>query len=268
MGRAAAKRSVLTDGAKRLGSPTQPRCFSALACHEDAVGRPAHVLNGAIGTFARPAALTVAPDAEAGIPTTARRAGERLSAGAVAGTARIRHFTDGNDAYLLMADGSTREDFTLDNVPPLFHKLCHRWSAVWTRHSTAAPVMLSGSSVMSRLWDTPEFWIRSDADEVLRDCPTLTADALAERFERSSSRHYDPQFVRDLIAELRKRGYARVRFWPDQASGPVRGNDAAVEERARILPSSDPRRRGSSSWRTARIIGGNACDRAGLVRVR
>ncbi len=35
------------------------------------VGRPSHVLNDAIGAFAQPAALAVAPDPEAGIPPPA-----------------------------------------------------------------------------------------------------------------------------------------------------------------------------------------------------
>ncbi len=68
---------------------------------------------------------------------------------------------------------------------------------------------------MSRLWDTPEFWACAEADELLRDSPTLTADALADRFEQSPRHSYgDPQFVCDLVVELRKRTIARVRFWP------------------------------------------------------
>ena len=69
---------------------------------------------------------------------------------------------------------------------------------------------------MSRLWDTPEFWVRAEADELLRDNPKLTADGLADRFEQSRRRHYgDPQFVRDLVVELRRRARARVWFWPE-----------------------------------------------------
>jgi hypothetical protein len=40
-------------------------------------------------------------------------------------------------------------------------------------------------SRMSRLWDTPEFWVRIRVDEMLRDYPVLTADALAGRLEHS-----------------------------------------------------------------------------------
>ncbi len=68
---------------------------------------------------------------------------------------------------------------------------------------------------MSRLWDTPEFWVRAEADELLRDSPTLSADALADKFEKSLRQSYgDPQFVCDLVVELRKRAIAHVRFWP------------------------------------------------------
>ena len=41
---------------------------------------------------------------------------------------------------------------------------------------------------MRRLWYTLEFWIRSEADKVLRDSPTLTSDALADRFEQAQIR--------------------------------------------------------------------------------
>ena len=71
---------------------------------------------------------------------------------------------------------------------------------------------------MSRLWDTPEFWARSEADEVLRDYPGTDVVTLADTFERSRGGHEgDPGFVRDIVAELRKRGEAGVRFWPEPA---------------------------------------------------
>ena len=71
---------------------------------------------------------------------------------------------------------------------------------------------------MSRLWDTPEFWVRTEVDDMLRDFPVLTADALADRFEHSRRyRDSDPDFVRQVTVELRRRAYARVRFWPDLA---------------------------------------------------
>ena len=69
---------------------------------------------------------------------------------------------------------------------------------------------------MSRLWDTPEFWVRTEVDDMLRDFKVLTADTLADRLEHSRVRRYsDPDFVRQIIIELRKRAYSRVRFWPE-----------------------------------------------------
>ena len=71
---------------------------------------------------------------------------------------------------------------------------------------------------MSRLWDTPEFWARSEADEMLRDYPNTDACALADSFARTSSSYDgDPDFAREIAAELRKRADAGVRFWPEPA---------------------------------------------------
>lgn len=68
---------------------------------------------------------------------------------------------------------------------------------------------------MSRLWDTPEFWARSEADELLRDYPNTDVRTLADSLARTS-RNYDgdPDFAREIIAELRERAAAGVRFWP------------------------------------------------------
>lgn len=71
---------------------------------------------------------------------------------------------------------------------------------------------------MSRLWDTPEFWTRSEADEMLRDYPNTDVRALADSFARTSSSYDgDPDFAREIVAELRKRADAGVRFWPQPA---------------------------------------------------
>ncbi len=43
---------------------------------------------------------------------------------------------------------------------------------------------------MSRLWDTPEFWARSEADDMLREMPDVEPAALADSFERSAA-NYD-----------------------------------------------------------------------------
>lgn len=67
---------------------------------------------------------------------------------------------------------------------------------------------------MSRLWDTPEFWVRAEADEVLRDYPDAEAGALADMFERTrDSYDGDPDLARDIIGELRRRANAGIRFW-------------------------------------------------------
>jgi hypothetical protein len=72
--------------------------------------------------------------------------------------------------------------------------------------------------MMSRLWDTPEFWASSEADELLHDFPNTTPTALAASLTRSSP-HYegDPDFARDIVRELLKRAAAGVRFWPEPA---------------------------------------------------
>lgn len=72
---------------------------------------------------------------------------------------------------------------------------------------------------MSRLWDTPEFWIRSEADEMLRDCPETGAAELADMFERTcGSYDGDPDLARGIVGELRRRADAGIRFWPDGPS--------------------------------------------------
>src|ERR1700712_1992599 len=68
---------------------------------------------------------------------------------------------------------------------------------------------------MSRLWDTPEYWARTEADEILRDFPNTDVAALATSFEHSHENYDgDPAFARDIIAELKTRAAAGIRFWP------------------------------------------------------
>jgi hypothetical protein len=69
---------------------------------------------------------------------------------------------------------------------------------------------------MSRLWDTPEFWARSEADEMLRDYPATDVVTLADSMEKlPASYDGDPQFTLNLVTELRQRAVAGVRFWPE-----------------------------------------------------
>lgn len=69
---------------------------------------------------------------------------------------------------------------------------------------------------MSRLWDTPDFWARTEADEMLRDYPMTDVAVLADSIERSPHiRDGDVNFMREVVAELRLRAAADVRFWPE-----------------------------------------------------
>jgi hypothetical protein len=83
---------------------------------------------------------------------------------------------------------------------------------------------------MSRLWDTPDFWARSEADELLQDYPETEVRALARSLERGGSNYEgDPGFARDIVVELHKRADAGVRFWPDP------DEMAALENEVRAL---------------------------------
>ena len=70
---------------------------------------------------------------------------------------------------------------------------------------------------MSRLWDTPAYWARSEADEMLREMSDVEPEALADSFERSAA-NYDgeSEMAVAIIAEFRRRAAAGIRFW----SGP------------------------------------------------
>ncbi|WP_066697932.1 hypothetical protein [Sphingobium amiense] len=68
---------------------------------------------------------------------------------------------------------------------------------------------------MSRLWDTPEYWVRSEADEMLREMEDMEPGAVADSFERTSANYDgDPEFALAVVADLRRRADAGVRFWP------------------------------------------------------
>ena len=89
---------------------------------------------------------------------------------------------------------------------------------------------------MTRKLDAPVHRIRAEVDELLRDFPQLTADALADRFETTSRirAFSDPEFVGGIVGELRKRAYARVRYWPDLEDAvrvqPARTTASAVSD--------------------------------------
>lgn len=67
---------------------------------------------------------------------------------------------------------------------------------------------------MSRLWDTPEYWVRYEADEALLDMPDADPAALAESLERSAANYDDAAMAVQIVAELRRRAAAGIRFWP------------------------------------------------------
>lgn len=68
---------------------------------------------------------------------------------------------------------------------------------------------------MSRLRDTPGYWARSEADEMLREMSDVPPEVLADSFERSAA-NYDgePEMAVAIVAELRRRAAAGIRFWP------------------------------------------------------
>lgn len=75
---------------------------------------------------------------------------------------------------------------------------------------------------MSRLWDTSEFYARSEADELLRDFPNTSVAELADSFVQSRPVYeQDPQFSREIGVELLKRVAAGVRFWPEHLGLPL-----------------------------------------------
>ncbi|WP_298668137.1 hypothetical protein [uncultured Sphingomonas sp.] len=82
---------------------------------------------------------------------------------------------------------------------------------------------------MSRMWDTPEFWARSEADEMLREMDDVEPGALADSFERNIHNYDDdPDLAAGILAELRRRAAAGVRFWTGpEAIGPRANADRA-----------------------------------------
>jgi hypothetical protein len=67
---------------------------------------------------------------------------------------------------------------------------------------------------MSRLWDTPEFWVRAEADQLLSDYPDTVAAVLARTLRRDlGSYDGDPQVVRGIVGKLHRRAEAGVRVW-------------------------------------------------------
>lgn len=66
---------------------------------------------------------------------------------------------------------------------------------------------------MSRLWDTPEYWVHSEADEMLREMNDVEPGALADSLEQNATYDGDPELAAAIVDELRRRAVAGVRFW-------------------------------------------------------
>lgn len=86
---------------------------------------------------------------------------------------------------------------------------------------------------MSRMWDTPEYWARVEADEMLREMADCDPAALANSFERSAASYDgDPETAAAIIAELRRRAVAGVRFWtgPEAILAAAAGKPADITD--------------------------------------
>jgi len=78
---------------------------------------------------------------------------------------------------------------------------------------------------MSRLWDTPEFWARQEADEILNEYTDSSPAELAESFEKTmASYDGDAADAAAILSELKRRAEAGIRFWP----GPTLVEPSAV----------------------------------------
>lgn len=72
---------------------------------------------------------------------------------------------------------------------------------------------------MNPRWDTPDFWTRNEVDQVLREMEDDEPANVADTLERNrASYDGDPAIVDRMVAELRRRAAAGVRFWPGPRS--------------------------------------------------
>lgn len=86
---------------------------------------------------------------------------------------------------------------------------------------------------MSRLWDTPDYWPRYEADEMLRELPDTEPTALADELERGAANFDDgAQMAALIVAELRRRAVAGICFWSGPqpiATSPATGQGASAD---------------------------------------
>ena len=75
---------------------------------------------------------------------------------------------------------------------------------------------------MSRFVDTPDYWVRQEVDDILLDMEASEAATLADEFERTRANYDgDQDMATAIVAELRRRADAGIRFWPGPQLVPV-----------------------------------------------
>lgn len=95
---------------------------------------------------------------------------------------------------------------------------------------------------MSRLWDTPAYWARGEADEMLREMSNVAPEAVADSFERSAA-NYDgePEMAVAIIAELGRRAAAGTAFGPARTCSTQRRQRRRHSTRTGLLSRSSER---------------------------
>ena len=85
---------------------------------------------------------------------------------------------------------------------------------------------------MSRLWDTPEFWARSEVGEMLREMLDAEPAALADSFVRSATNYDgDLKLAALIITDLRRRAANGARFWSGPLPNVAKEPGSAVTDR-------------------------------------
>lgn len=64
-------------------------------------------------------------------------------------------------------------------------------------------------------WDIPDFWVRSEADEILREFDDADIEDVLESLQRNIAAYdAEPEVVAMIIDEFRRRIAAGIRIWP------------------------------------------------------
>jgi hypothetical protein len=68
---------------------------------------------------------------------------------------------------------------------------------------------------MGLQWEPRDHWIRTEVDAMLQDFGANDVARFADEFERTCTRYdEEPDIAAALVAELRRRAVAGVRYWP------------------------------------------------------